>query len=169
MIDVEEWVKIIGSLAGICSAIFLIRDRFTKHYPVAIMFARPIMENSRNIVHFLSVKNYSARPVIVTWEFENHNHLGLAKDSSVHGIVDSVFPGEKEICLGPDAEVHLQVIKPSNFRQIDPENSVQVRLRWRYAQPMLWKADRTIRVWMRKRDFDSIVENYVKPGSKDAT
>jgi len=106
------------------------------------MFARPIMEHSQHIVHFLWVKNHSPRPVIIAWDFgQDRNQLGLAKDNSVRGIVHSVFPGEKEMCLNPDAEIYLHVIKPNNFGQIDPENSVQARLRWRYAQPILWKAD----------------------------
>ncbi|WP_050420301.1 hypothetical protein [Bradyrhizobium tropiciagri] len=161
MTDLFELMKIIGSVSGICSAIFLVADRYFKHYPTAIMVAGPLIEGSSNITHFLWLKNYSERPIIVSWQHES-NHLHLAKDDSARSIMHSVLPGESAVSLGPNAETQLRVIKPSNHDSIDPDNSLELRLRWRFAQPIIWKADRTIRIWMRKRDFDDMTENYVK-------
>ncbi|WP_461193611.1 hypothetical protein [Bradyrhizobium sp. UFLA06-06] len=103
-------------------------DRYTKHYPAAIMVARPLIEGSVNITHFLLLKNYSERPIIISWQHEA-NHLRLAKDDSTLSIARSVLPGETVISLGPNAETYLRVIKPNGHDNIAPENSLEMQLR----------------------------------------
>ena len=39
-----EIVRTLGAFAGLASAAFLIWDRATKHYPVALFEARPLIE-----------------------------------------------------------------------------------------------------------------------------
>jgi hypothetical protein len=119
---VFEAIKTIGGLSGICTAIFLIYDRFTKHYPVAFIETRPLMEGSQNIVPFLFLKNVSARPILLSWPDGEIGKLRIAKDQSLHGVVRSLSSGETTIALSPQAEALLPIYKPQAFEEIDPEN-----------------------------------------------
>jgi hypothetical protein len=158
-----EAVKTIGSLSGICAAAFLLWDRYTKHFPVALIVPRPIMPGSRNISHFLYVKNASDRPVLIFWELDDSTRLRVAKDHSIEGIAMTLVGGESVISLVQGADVFLPILRPSNYADIDPDNILEIHLRWRFAQPRIWKVDRTIPVSIRKRDFDSMVDEYIAP------
>lgn len=166
MPDWGEIVKSLGAVAGLWSAIILVRDRIYKQYPVAIFEARPLLKHSQNIAHFLWIKNYSDRPIIISWPHVS-DQLGLAKDDSFESIMHSVKPGETTITLGRNEATYLRVIKLNDFDDIAPENSLELRLKWRFAQPIRWTGDRLLRVWIRKRDFDAMVENYVTPNEKN--
>jgi hypothetical protein len=77
--DIVELLKTIGSISGILAAGFLIRDRYVKHFPLAIIVARPLMHGSINIQPFLFVKNVSDRPILVSWENpRDQNQLRIA-------------------------------------------------------------------------------------------
>jgi hypothetical protein len=161
-----EVFKTIGALSGICAAGFLVWDRYTKHFPVAIIVPRPLSAGSRNIAHWLYVKNASDRPILIAWEYGNSNELRIAKSNSVHGVVQSMRYGETRISVDAAADVLLPVFKPGSYDDIDPDNGLELHLRWRFAQPRVWKIDRKIRVWIRKRDFDSMVDDYLPPSDQ---
>jgi hypothetical protein len=162
-----ELVKIVGSLSGLFATGFLLWDRYYKHFPVAIIVARPLTSASVNIVHRLSLQNVSDRPVLITWEHSDRAQLRVAKDDSIHGIVKSQLEGETVIAVEAGEEFLLPILKPSNYDDIDRDNVLQIRLRWRFAQPRVWKSDRTILVSIKKRDFDSMVDAYMSPIATD--
>jgi hypothetical protein len=53
----------------------------------------------------------------------------------------------------------LPLLMPNKFSEMESEATVQMTLRWEFAQPYLWQPVRKIRVWIRKRDLDALVEN----------
>lgn len=65
MESLYEIVKAVGSVSGILAGIFLLWDRCIKHFPVAIIVARPLMEGSVQIVPFVYLRNVSDRPLLV--------------------------------------------------------------------------------------------------------
>ena len=170
MFDILEALKIGGSISGLLAGGFLVWDRYIKHFPVAIIVPRPVMPGSRNIVHCLRVRNFSDRPILVLWEnISDTTRLRIGRDQSVRGILESMFERETVIAIGPEAEIFLPLFRPSNYDEIDPDNVLQIDLRWRFAQPRIWKADRKISVWIRKRDLDYMVDHYMPPTDTPTT
>jgi hypothetical protein len=160
-----DFAKTVGSISGIFAAAFLIWDRFSKHFPVAIMLARPLIDGSREIVPFLLIKNVSDRPILISWDNGDRANLRVAKDQSIDGIVHSLSDGQTVVSLGPEAEAYLPVLKPGNYVEIDPDNVLELHLKWKFAQPRVWMADRQLTVSLRKRDFDNMIEGFMD-GSK---
>jgi hypothetical protein len=85
-----EIAKTVGSLSGIFASAVLIWDRYAKHFPVAIIVARPLSHGSSQIVPFLLVKNVSDRPILITWNAGDSSRLRLAKDQSARGIMRGI-------------------------------------------------------------------------------
>jgi hypothetical protein len=166
-VDVIEAVKTIGGLAGICSALFLIYDRFTKHYPVAFIEARPLIEGGAHIASFLVLKNVSERPILVSWTDGQADQLIVAKDHSPEGIFRYLQEGETTISLAPQDEAVLPLLRPRTYEQIDVENMMEVELRWRLAQPVLWQLPRRLPVRIKKRDFEALIEGYRAPTTRE--
>ena len=75
--------------------------------------------------------------------------------------MDPLYIGPTVIALGPEQEVFLPLLSINNYGDIDPDNILTTALRWRFAQPIIWNADRTLRVTIRKRDYDDMIDNYV--------
>jgi hypothetical protein len=159
--SVFEVIKTVGGISGICTAIFLIYDRFTKHYPVAVIEARPLIEGGANIGHFLFLKNVSDRPILLSWTDGQTDRLKIARDHSARNIMRSLFAGETTIALAPQAATRLPVIKPRMYADVDPENILQLEIRWQFAQPILWRKARSLWVRIRKADFEALVDGYV--------
>jgi hypothetical protein len=155
--------KTVAYLPGVFAATFLIWDRYVKHKPMAIIVARPLMDGSQTIVHFLLLRNASDRPILVSWG-NDRTKLLVAKDQTLQGIF-SYLSGQTVISLGPEAEVFLPVLKPSTYNEIDSDNRMELELRWRFAQPRIWVADRRLRISIRKRDFEHMIDGFMD-GSK---
>jgi hypothetical protein len=162
-----EAAKTIGSLSGIFATGFLIWDRVIKHFPLAIVVARPLIEGSQQIVPAMYIKNVSDRPILISWDGGNSNQLRVAKDQSMNGIVRSMVRGRTVISLGPAGEAYLPVLKPRNYDEIDPENHMEIDLLWKFAQARVWKVDRRLRVSVRKRDLEDMIKGYIE-GPKHA-
>jgi hypothetical protein len=158
-----EILKTLGALAGLASGAFLVWDRFTKHYPQAIIVARPLSEGSAQIVSFLMLKNLSDRPILVRCNPDDHRPgLRIMKGQSVRDAVFSSFGHELRISLGPQSVVYLPVVRSGRYQDIDFENCLVMELHWKFAQPILWNAERRVKIWIRKRDFESLFDDHVK-------
>jgi hypothetical protein len=90
-----EFAKTVGSISGIFAAAFLLWDRFSKHFPVAIIVAQPLVEGSQHISPFLLIKNVSDRPILISWGNRDRTKLRVAKDQSTHGIIHSLVRGHR--------------------------------------------------------------------------
>ena len=137
-------VKTVGALSGLFASAVLIWDRYAKHLPVAIIVARPLSHGSSQIVPFLLVKNVSDRPILITWNAGDSSRLRLAKDQSARAILRGIIDDETIISLGPESEALLVLFKPSAYDEIDAENSLEIDIRWKFAQPRIWNAERRI-------------------------
>jgi hypothetical protein len=157
-----EIAKTVGSMSGLFASAVLVWDRYTKHFPIAILVARPLSHGSSQIVPFLLVKNVSDRPILIAWDAGDSSRLRLAKDQSARAIMRGIIDDETVISLGPESETLLVVFKPSRYEEIDAENSLEIDLRWKFAQPRIWKAERRIKVWIRKRDLDGMLEGHME-------
>jgi hypothetical protein len=158
---IVDLAKTVGSISGIFAATFLLWDRWVKHFPVAILVARPLIDGSQHIEAFLLIKNVSDRPVLISWDNGDRSTLRLAKDQTTRGILQTFMYDQTIVSLGPEAEVYLPVLKPGDYEEIDPDNVIELHLRWKFAQPRVWMVDRRIRVSLRKRDFDNMIEGYM--------
>jgi hypothetical protein len=160
-----ETLKTVGSLAGFCTAAFLVWDRYIKHFPVAIIVARPLIPGGANLQHFLCLKNVSDRPILVIWNNSDGSstQLRLGTAQTKEGILGALAEHETRIALGPDEKVFLPILKPSSFPRIDPDNMLEIDLRWRFAQPRVWRTDRPIRVSIRKRDWEYMIDHFIEP------
>lgn len=156
-----EIVKTLGAIAGLASAAFLIWDRATRHYPVALFEARPLIDGGSNIAMFVRLKNFSDRPVLLSWPNGQGRGLYIARNDSAEGIMRYLFEGETAIVLASQAERVFPLLRPSVYSEIDPENMMELKIRWQFAQPIVWCAPRTLRVTIRKRDFEALIEGYV--------
>src|SRR5262249_17289077 len=129
--------------------------------------ARPLIPGSVNISHFLMLENVSDRPILVSWDNGEPNRLRLATNDSIRGIVTSLISGETVICIESKSEMVMPVLKAAKYDDIDAENMLELELRWKFAQPRVWKRDRSILISIRKRDFDNMVEGYIAAQPSD--
>jgi hypothetical protein len=155
-----DLVRTVGSLSGVFAAAFLIWDRYVKHVPVAIIVARPLVDGSQQIVPFLFLKNASDRPILVSWD-NDRSKLRVAKSQSSRAILRSLGDNQTVISLGPEAETYLPVFTPNTYDEIDPDNVMELQLRWRFAQPRIWVAERQLRISVRKRDLEEMIDGYM--------
>lgn len=151
---VWEVFKGLGSMAGLATGAFVIWDRFWRHTPQAIVVSRPLMEGSSNIVARLAIKNLASRPIVISWENGAANHLRLAVDDSIHGIVSSLFEGRKVLAINAEETREFVILRPYNFPDINPDDWLYMRLNWKFAQPILWQPMRKIMVALQKHDFE---------------
>jgi len=159
MTDFFDLVKTVGSFSGVFAAGFLIWDRYVKHVPVAIIVARPLVDGSQQIVPFLFLKNASDRPILVSWD-NDRTKLLVVKDQTLEGIF-SYLDDQTVISLGAEAEVFLPLLKPVTYNEIDADNRMELHLKWRFAQPRIWVADRRLRISVRKRDFEDMIDGFM--------
>ncbi|WP_159011357.1 hypothetical protein [Bradyrhizobium sp. S69] len=152
--------KAVAYLPGVFAATFLIWDRYVKHRPMAIIVARPLMDGSVQIVPFLFFKNASDRPILVSWD-NDRTKLRVGKDQSAHAILRSLGDEQTVVSLGPEAEAYLPVFKPNTYDLIDPHNRMELELKWRFAQPRFWIAERRLRISLRKRDLEEMIDGFM--------
>jgi hypothetical protein len=88
--------------------------------------------------------------------------LRIAKGQTVEGVVQTLLDGETTISLAPNGDVYLPLFLPRNAEAIEPENMMAVEIRWRFAQPRIWRVDRSINVAIRKRDLENLLEGYLQ-------
>ena len=133
----------------------------TDNYPVALFEARPPIEGGSNIGVFVRLKNFSDRPVLLSWPNGQGRGLYVARNDSAEGIMRYLSDGETTIMLSSQAERVFPLLRPSAYSEIDPENMMELEIRWRSAQPIVWRTPRTLPVAIRKRDFEALIEGYV--------
>lgn len=159
-----DLAKTLGYLPGVFAAAFLIWDRYAKHRPIAIIVTRPLMGGSQQIVPFLLLRNASDRPILVSWH-NDRTKLLIAKDQTAEGIF-GYLKDRTVISLGAESEAYLPVMRPGNYDEIDPDNVMELQLRWRFAQPRIWVADRRLRISLLKRDFKEMINGFMHSSTK---
>src|SRR5581483_7482919 len=156
-----EIVRTLGAIAGLASAVFLIWDRATKHHPVALFEAHPLVEGGSKIEVFVRLKNVSDRPVLLSWPNSQGRGLYIARNDSAEGIMNYLSEGETTIALSSQGEKVFPLLRPSAYSEIDSENMMELEIRWQIAQPIVWRKPRMLRVAIRKRDFEALIEGHI--------
>jgi len=144
----------LGAVVGLVTGGFVVWDRFFRFSPTAILFVRPLIPGGVHMGWILRVSNRAERPILLSWQTGNRTgEFLLAADDSMDAIVASMAEGRRTIAVDPGEVRELVVTLPTDFADIDPENYVECRLFWRYAQPMIWKRERYIDVRVPKRSL----------------
>jgi hypothetical protein len=133
-----------------------------RHFPVAIIVARPLTEGSMQIVPFVYLRNVSDRPLLASRKDGDIDGLRIAKAQTVEGVVQTLLDGETTISLAPNGDAYLPLFLPRNAEAIEPENMMAVEIRWRFAQPRIWRVDRSINVAIRKRDLEMLIGGHLE-------
>jgi hypothetical protein len=143
---VWEAITGLGSVVGLLTGLFILIDRFNK-VPTAIVLARPLSPGGVSKALYLRVKNNSDRPIFVSWKSGQYpGRLGISQGHSTKEIIASIIEGQRTTVVEP-AEFHDFVLHlPPDASATDPENRVELKLRWRYAQPVWWQLDRPLNV-----------------------
>ena len=152
-----EAIKAVGGFAGFASTAYVLWDRFWQRTPSAIVLAQPVMAGSKNLTPILAIRNVADRPIIVSWRHGPDTGFRLAKDDSVKGIVQTMFPGEATAIVEPDSTRHFHLLKPGNYDEISQENVIDLQMCWKFAQPIVWQARRKIRLSIRKADLEAML------------
>lgn len=143
-----------GSLLGILSAAYLLLDRWTKEFPSVFIIAKPISEVGR-LTAYLRVANRSERPIIVTVP-NNDAAAGkfrVMQDHSIHAAVAVAVLPEGQYPVDGKETRDMPLILPADAEEMEASNTMEITVRWRYVQPILYVGDRRIRVTTTKNDL----------------
>jgi hypothetical protein len=120
------------------------------------------MEDSMQIVPFVYLRNVSDRPLLASWKDGNRDGLRIAKAQTAERVVRTLFNGETTVSLGPHGEAYLPLFLPRDKEAIEPENMMEMEIKWRFAQPRIWRVDRSVSVAIRKSDLEKLIDGYLK-------
>jgi hypothetical protein len=95
--------------------------------------------------------------------YENFTDKGLQMmHDAIHKAIAADSEAMKRGALGPQAEAYLPLFWPREKEAIEPENMMEMKIKWRFAQPRIWRVDRSIPVAIRKRDQENLINGYRK-------
>lgn len=152
--DIVPYLTIPGSIIGIITGGFVIWERFFRYEPSAYITAKPLMPGGAQKQCYLRVINRSERPIILSWPNGTENDaMRLATDHSIGAIVNSLHEGEQAIALDGKVEEEFPVMVPPNWDQLEPQQTIEIRVNWHFAQPMIWKRHRSFLVRITKRSY----------------
>ncbi|EJB07522.1 hypothetical protein Rleg9DRAFT_6536 [Rhizobium leguminosarum bv. trifolii WSM597] len=152
--DFVPFFTIPGSVIGVVTGAFVIWERFFRYQPMAFIIAKPLIPGGAQKACYLRVINRSERPIFVSWPTGiEDNALRIAADHSSRAIVKSLLHGEKAVVLDGGEDATFPVLKPRNWEALEPDQTIETIVRWRFAQPMTWKRDRTFLIRISKRSY----------------
>ena len=161
-----EGIQGLGAVVGLLTGTFVIWERITKHRPVAYFVAIPFVHGEEKFVS-LRVSNPSLRPLFI--RVRNGTVGGamrLAEDDSIRSIVKSIVEGESTFVVDGSSSQDFPVLKPPDFERMDLQNEMVLYLHWRFAQPIVWREWRRIRVGLSKHSFVTLTKEWSE-GSND--
>ncbi|NZD59533.1 hypothetical protein HX900_00125 [Rhizobium sp. WYCCWR 11290] len=152
--DLVPYFTIPGSIVGFVTGGFVIWERFLRYQPTAFIIAKPLIPGGAQKGCYLRVVNRSERPILMSWPTGTRdNALRIATDHSTRSIVKSLLHGEKAVVLDGGQEAAFPVLTPPNWRSLDPDQTMETTVRWRFVQPVIWKRDRSFLVRISKRSY----------------
>ncbi|OLP56686.1 hypothetical protein BJF92_11405 [Rhizobium rhizosphaerae] len=143
-----------GSAVGILTGLFVVWDRFYKHAPSLFLVAKPLIEGGKQRKAFLRLVNNSERPLIASWpNGSEDNVMRVATNDGIRGIVASIVRGETSVVLDGKDDRLFPVLKPPNWDDLSDDGTIEINVRWRFVQPLIWKRDRSTTVRIDKRSL----------------
>ena len=160
MIDVI-WNAIVGvgAVIGLLTGAYVLLERWTKDYPSVFIFAKPLSDFGRRSL-YLRVANRSERPILVTMSGRPQpGQFRVARDHSTHAILVALYHEENTYGIDGKTEVDMPLMMPNgvNDDAYEMDSSIEMVVRWRYAQPILLQGDRKIRVTSSKRNLRALL------------
>ncbi|GHD07694.1 hypothetical protein ACFOEZ_04115 [Tianweitania populi] len=165
-----EVVKGIGAVVGLLTGAFVVWDRSMRHYPFAVVTARPMIPNGMNYHALLFIENPSPRPIILEWKNgAGPGQLRVAVDNSARGIIKSILEGRSTLVLDQKSTVELVLLKPSDYAELPADQTVTYEIGWQYAQPSLYKPKRHLRGGIAKRDLQTLLRENLEGYTQSPT
>ena len=157
-----DLVRDFGAVVGLLTGLFVLAERWTRHYPQALFSPKPLGGFGRQTV-MLSVSNRSDRPMLVKFENGSVNgHFRAARDDSSHAIITATLPGETWIPIDAGDTRTFPLLKPPNYEHLGDDSQIALRLWWRFAQPILWRGDRSIQMSIEKSTYQRLIEDRIQ-------
>ncbi|TYR32090.1 hypothetical protein FY036_13480 [Mesorhizobium microcysteis] len=149
-----DTIQGVGAIVGLATGLFVLWDRVFRFSPTAIVVVRPLLPGGMPKGTYLQISNPSDRPIIVSWRAGMRpNEFSIAEDHQTRSIVAALLEGGRSTVIDPASHRELLLLKPSNVDVIDPDNTIECEIYWRYAQPKIWKRDRRLSVAISKRSM----------------
>ncbi|NRP19275.1 hypothetical protein LPJGGPFB_02530 [Ensifer adhaerens] len=154
-----EYVNGIGSIVGLITGAFVIWERFLRYTPSAFLIAQPYIPGGAQKGAYLRIINRSERPIIVRWPTGMKDHtLSIARDHSTRSIIRTILEGDLATAIDGSSEHLFPVHTPNNFPEIPNDGTMSIEVSWRFAQPLIYKHDRTLKVSISKEAYRVLLD-----------
>ncbi|WEZ83514.1 hypothetical protein P6U16_01260 [Rhizobium sp. 32-5/1] len=155
----------LGAMVGLVTGGFVFYEHLMRHAPLAYVVTTPFMEHGSRYA-YVRIDNRSPRPILISWPSGiQDNRFTIGKDHSSRSIVEALLDGERAIAVDGNSTRDLVLLKPPNFGSMPLEGEADVVIRWRFAQPLIWKRERSITVRISKGDLLLLLDE--KPNVED--
>jgi len=152
----------VGAMAGLLAFVLLVWDRVSAENPSAYIIS---VSNQPGWTRFqyLRVRNNSDRTLLVTAVNDGlPGHFNFAVDHDLGSIVGGTMRGRTVVAIDGKGEHDFVLLKPFDYKDLDPRSFVAAQLKWRFAHG-LYKQDRRMSVSIVKQDFEAIEAGVVAP------
>ena len=159
----------VGAGLGFLSTAITIWAYATKERPTAIIVGEPVKGWGRRN-SYLRVKNRSDRPILLHLEGGKYrDEFTVWPDHDTESAAHGMRPGATTtIAVDPQSELELPLIRPTLFDDIPNENEIVASVRWSYAQPLLFRPSRPLRISISKRAYTAVVDGVLRDFRGDA-
>lgn len=77
--------------------------------------------------------------------------MRLTLNHSTFEIVRSLLDGELAVAIDGKSENLFPIMTPPNWGDLDLDQTIEIVVKWRFAQPVFWKGERSFTVRISKR------------------
>ena len=153
-----EAIQGAGTVVAIVTGGFVIWERFFRYQPSAFIVAQPLVPGGQTKGAYLRVQNRSERPIIVSWpNGSSPNSLRIALNHDTRSIVVSLIDGRTSVAIDGHSTHIFPILRPNNWADLNDEQTVEVSVKWSFAQPLLFKRHRSIAVRITKQAYRLLV------------
>jgi hypothetical protein len=146
-----------GGVVGLASGIYVLLDRVTQGYPSIFIYAKPLDDFGRRSPYLRAV-NRSERPILLTVpNLRLPGRFRVAEDHSIMAIISSVMHDQSTFTIDGKTTLDMPLMMPAGFDDMDPDNTIEITIRWRYVQPILLRGDRRVTIDATKADVRTLL------------
>lgn len=158
----------VGAALGFLATFITIWAYFTKERPTATVVGAALGGFGQRS-SYLRVRNRSDRPILLHLEGGRHTtEMTVWPDHDTKSAIYAVMPGTKTtITVEPQSELLLPLVPPSSYDEVDDDSEMVARVHRSYAQPLLWRPQRPLRVSIQKRSYRAVVAGTLREAGGD--
>jgi hypothetical protein len=150
---------IFGSIVAIITGGFVIWERFFRHSPIAFATSDVLVPGGQVRGCYLRIRNRSERPIIVSWPTGiQRNELRVSVDHERGSIIQSLLDGEKAVIVDGMSDGSFVLHPASNWKDLDLDQTMEIVIKWRFVQPMIYQFDRNIHLSLSKRAYLLLID-----------